>query len=488
METSHIKYTCALNYLERATEEKKRKFRLQEKGSKMKENHKFRRLFAIISFAIVGFVSTTVQGQMEFMAEAMQPEYFSRDLVVFAEGLNLDDTQEVIVEAMFDSYEDEFELGFATFQERVNRIADELREAPPTTSRETLEPVLNALGDWLVEKQELDEGLLENIKAILINHQRLLWPGFERKLYREKHINRGKLSGESVDLFQIKRDSDFSQTAETFITETLEEYSIALDAAMRKRDAILRGNPKKLFDNILMGNAQREPAYIEDIIRARLEVRDLNDRYTEIICSSLSAEDSDNFRLRSLKRGYPRIFRITPAARILRQAAENESYDPAIIVQILQLEIAYTIELNDLNFKILTTTRRYEPEALKHREVAGQIRKNGGTPTKLEDPSRELYKEREELGKRFIDMLRAILTPEEFIELDGARRWVPRSEQPIRNTPNLGPTQGPDGLSIQSGGASGTTKKKGEKDKGRDGGSDLELPGGSGNEAKPKGE
>ena len=252
----------------------------------------------------------------------------TRDLVIFAEGLNLDDTQEVIVEAMFDSYEDDFERGWAATQERTTRFAEEIRESPPPSTKEILEPILNALGDWLQEKRVLDDGLLDNVQAILINDQRQLWPGFIQRLYREKHIHRGRLSGETVDLFQIVRDCGFSPSAERAIADSLEEYASTLDVALRKRDSILRGNPKKLFDNILSGNSSQSTSRVDDLIRARIDIRELNDRYIEILGSGLVHEDSDNFTSRALKRGYPRIYRRTPAQRILRQAAENESYPP----------------------------------------------------------------------------------------------------------------------------------------------------------------
>jgi uncharacterized protein (DUF2267 family) len=397
-------------------------------------------LLFVASVAIASLCfPTPASAQMEYMAEAMRPAYMTRDLVVFSEGLNLDDTQDVIIEAMFDSYDDDFQAGWAATQERLNRIADEIKKNPPTSSKETLEPVLNALGDWLEEKRALDEGLLDNVQAILIDDQRQLWPGFNQRLYREKHMNRGRLSGESVDLFQIIRDSDLSQSAENAIFDNLEEYAVALDVTIRKRDRILRGNPKKLFDNILSGNAKQDDSVVDDLIRARVEVRDLNDRYIEILASGLIGEDSENFRARALKRGYPRIYRRTPAQRIFRQAAENENYADDIIVQILQLEESYLQELLTINHELLVMTRKHEPEVHRHRQLAGQVRRDGGTPSKLEDPTREVYKSREELGKRYIAMLRDLLSPEEFLELDGSRRWVPRSEQGPLVPTNIAP-------------------------------------------------
>lgn len=408
----------------------------------------------------VAFTPHNATAQMEFMSEAMRPEYMTRDLVVFAELLNLDDTQEVIVEAMFDSYEYDFQNGWATTQERLNRIAEEMKEKSPASNRESLEPILNALGDWLVEKQALDAGLLDNVNAILVSDQQQLWPSFIQRLYREKHMHRGRLSGESVDLFFIVRDSNLSSSAELVIEDYLSEYAIALDIAMRNRDAILRGNPKKLFDNILSGNANRPLSLVENLIKARLEVRNLNDQYINIIGDTLVGQDSDDFVLRALKRGYPRVFRRTPAQRILRQAAENENYAPALRAQITLLEGAYLQELADINKTLLDLTKKHEPEVHINRELAGQIRRNGGTPQKIEDPTRNVYKKREELGKRYIDMLRDLLSDEEFLELDGSRRWIPRSEQ-IRAIPPS-PVTGPDGgLSLSGGSGAGKSKKDG---------------------------
>ena len=124
------------------------------------------------------------------------------------------------------------------------------------------------------------------------------------------------------------------------------------------------------------------------------------------------------------------------------------------------LEGAYLQELADINKTLLDLTKKHEPEVHINRELAGQIRRNGGTPQKIEDPTRNVYKKREELGKRYIDMLRDLLSDEEFLELDGSRRWIPRSEQ-IRAIPPS-PVTGPDGgLSLSGGSGAGKSKKDG---------------------------
>jgi hypothetical protein len=432
----------------------------------MNQKHIFRTLsITIYSLVTVATLTQTSHAQMALMGEAMHPEFFSRDLITFSEGLNLDDTQEVIVEAMFDSYTDDFEAGWAATTVSLNAVADKIKEDKPASERDTLKPVFDTLGTWFEEKRALDQGLLENVKAILIEEQLELWPSFAQRLYRSSGIPRGRLSGESTDLFQVSRDTNLSGTAESLITPHLNEYAIALDAAMRTRDAILRGNPKKLFDNILSGNTAQSPEHVEALVKARINVRDLNDRYIDVISSSLNLEDGEDFRNRALNRGYPRIYRRTPAQRIIRQAAENEAYEPEIHVLIVQLEFAYLGELELINYDLLRLTRAHEPESQRNRALASQVKSSGRDPIKLQDPTRPVFKDREALGRRYIEMLRDILTPDQFMELEGARRWVPRDEQTYnQEKPSTIPT-GPDGaLKLQFFPPKGNTKGK---DKGK---------------------
>ena len=116
-----------------------------------------------------------------------------------------------------------------------------------------------------------------------------------------------------------------------------------------------------------------------------------------------------------------------------------------------------------INYKLLELTKSHEPAVSRHRAIAGQVRKGGGSPQKLEDPTRKVFKEREELGKRYIEMLRDLLSQEEFLDLDGANRWVPRGELPPPPMPDT-PAIGLDGVLTLQGGKTGNTKgKKGQK-------------------------
>ena len=69
-------------------------------------------VFAICAMAFTMGLITPASAQIgegTGLAEALNPEFFNRDIVIFVEGLGLDDTQRIIVEAMFDDYQDGFE-------------------------------------------------------------------------------------------------------------------------------------------------------------------------------------------------------------------------------------------------------------------------------------------------------------------------------------------------------------------------------------------
>ena len=59
-------------------------------------------LSSILMIAMMLIPASPASAQLGAVAQAMEPEYFTRDLLIFIEGLDLDETQAVIAEAIFD--------------------------------------------------------------------------------------------------------------------------------------------------------------------------------------------------------------------------------------------------------------------------------------------------------------------------------------------------------------------------------------------------
>ncbi|MCH2148738.1 MAG: hypothetical protein MK095_04830, partial [Phycisphaerales bacterium] len=131
------------------------------------------------------------------------------------------------------------------------------------------------------------------------------------------------------------------------------------------------------------------------------------------------------FWYEAMKRGYPRIFRRTPAQRTLEDAASRTIYPEDIQLAIDQLLADYLNELAIINGQLLTTTQEYDPSKQRNSIENRMRKKNGEQIVKLEDPAREILAERKQLGVRYIDRLRALLTTEQFDDIEGARRFAP---------------------------------------------------------------
>ena len=65
-------------------------------------------------------------GEAAGFGEMMSPYFLRRDLEIFAEGLELDEGQAVIVEQIYYDYEDEHETGKARMLERLSSMREDL--------------------------------------------------------------------------------------------------------------------------------------------------------------------------------------------------------------------------------------------------------------------------------------------------------------------------------------------------------------------------
>ena len=423
------------------------------------------RLAGLLSTALIIAMTlipaAPASAQLGAVAQAMEPEYFTRDLLIFIEGLDLDETQAVIAEAIFDDYEQKFHDGKDQMEMEINSLTSELQAMRGQVDNDKLlEMVVQPIQDWMVRRQGLNDQLIENVRVILVPEQQDLWTNFARKLYREKKLDDGRLSGERVDLYVIARDLDIDTEKEP-IRETMFNYAIQLNQALRARQLLLEGDSKDLLNTLR--NRQSDPnvdmGTRKKIEAARLVVRDTNDRYREEIAVLLGSPIGDRFRQETLRRAYPKIYRTGNAERVYRDAMElygpeGERSDEQIFEAIMDLYNEFQLKLQSLNTQMYNVTRSSEPELELARIENAMRRANGQETLRPEDPMRPLQQERRELERTYIDKLRALLGDEQFKDLNGARRYMPAPTFDPDN-PNMG-NNGDGRLQLQ--GPSGGTK------------------------------
>ncbi|MBG83233.1 MAG: hypothetical protein CMJ40_01660 [Phycisphaerae bacterium] len=380
------------------------------------------------------------QAQLSAVAQAMEPEYFTRDLLIFIEGLDLDETQAVIAEAIFDDYEMQFDAGKLLMEQEIEALTNEIKAMKGQGQQDKiLEMVVMPIQDWLVRREELNSQLIENVKIILIPEQQELWTAFNRRLYREKKLDDGKFSGERVDLFIIARDTNVDSQIEP-AKQIMDDYAMQLDQALHARQRLIEGEDTSLLDSLQ--NRTNNPSVDIDvkkkIIEHRIKVRNINDLYREEIAAVLDPEKADAFRTETLRRAYPKIYRTTNAERVFDEALAT--YDPAgggegpgpkadkqTYDAIWSLYGEFLGQMALINDKLYAITRSSEPETQRAR-LENQIRRsNGEQVERPQNPLTELQQEKRELESEYLKRLRDLLGDDAFFELNGTRRYDDRS-------------------------------------------------------------
>tara|TARA_Y100000589_G_scaffold284834_1_gene283980 strand:+ start:7921 stop:9285 length:1365 start_codon:yes stop_codon:yes gene_type:complete len=414
------------------------------------------RLWGLL-LALVGFIGTPVpaSAQIAGLTEAMKPEFFTRDLIIFIEGLELDETQQIIVEALFEDYELSFEIGIENMNVEIESIQgqiEDLREDP----QKVLELVLKPIERWMGERETLGDQLIENVRVILVPEQEARWMEFNRKLYIEQNFSQGLLSGENLNLHHILRDMALDPATTAMIQPGVTDWSIDVMQTMKDRSRLARGPHATIMETINAADSQEDIERKLQLIDARVRVREANDRGIERIAAMLTGEQRDAFIQNSLLRAYPTAYRRTPAQRVLDAAAANTSYSPELQEAIRQLVAEYHVELDRFNAEILQSIQRNEPDREREKVRNRQRKINGQETVKYVSPTKELITGRKEMGVEYIERLRALMSPDQFRELEGARRFAPPSPSgivPGGNGPSsssVTTTKSPRGLPPQS--------------------------------------
>jgi len=425
--------------------------------SKIMQN--VRRIAFVSGLAVAMWLTGTASaqfGEAAGIAEAMQPEYYRRDVDLFARGLNMDDSQKLILESLYEDYVQEFDSGKAAMEQRFEDMKDDLQDAA-SDKNQVLAMVFTPIRDWADDRRVLGERFLENIRLILNEEQLEQWPAFEQELYREKHLHKGRFSGESVNLFYVLRDMRVPEAVTEAISTEVTAYSNALHNALKHRERETLQSRQTMLESMQTRDTDMSMRAIKRQVAARLQVRDVNDTYIEVIARALPEEYAARFNQEALAKAYPRVYRPVPHQNVFESALRIESLEQETIDDIRQAYTEFLQALAIENQKILTTLRQYEPEEYLDRAAEFSAKMNESVHRQISDPVRPMIQRRKDLGREYLETLKEVIGEERFAAIPGAERWLrePRSvtnyrpraltEKEIQANPNLATQERPDG-------------------------------------------
>ena len=332
-------------------------------------------------FLLAPMASAQFGGKAGF-SEAFKPDLLPRDMTMIVETLKLEDWQRPIVQSLLQDYQDSFKTGTDALKEKMVESAKQQKNGGAKNMRGLLEPIQN----WLPEKARLFEDLMSSIQSQLGPNQKERWPKFERAVRRARSLDDSDLSGEGVDLIAILQQMQLQPTIWEAAQSAVDQYEIALDAALIARDAQITALLPKFSDAMENMDLQTGGNLQSQIMVVRVVVRDLQDDAIEKITLALPAPYAQDFRTRALSQGYREVFQSDPLSNFFAAVLNLNDLTAEQKTAIQSAQTTWDGAFSALQLKMLDTTRSEEPQKAKRKTISNAAKKaakDGTTPPEV---------------------------------------------------------------------------------------------------------
>ncbi len=320
-------------------------------------------------------------------------------------------------------------IAAATAKFSAERFAQRKATGADLETKGVMEEILNEFNRWTTEKSKMRQVVLDGIEGTLTETQKPNWSKFQRFLRREKTMENALLSGEGTNLLLVMDQSGLSQPSIDLSVKSLDDYEVQLDNALRAREEYLEQSAPKLMRAVLDGEIDAAKAIAKRQVALRKSVRDVNDQFRTLIVGAMPVEDGEKFNRAALEAAFRRIYQTTSTQEAFTKALELADLAADVMASIQNLQGVYLAELGVINEKLVAATRKHEPDQRLEEtdRIIGMLSGTsfgfGGMMGRSGDPDpvAELDDTRDELNKKFLDQLKALLTPEQQTKLPARR-------------------------------------------------------------------
>ena len=326
------------------------------------------------------------------------------------------------------------------FRERMQKVTEQFANEAQASGldaevRAAMGEMLTKLEAWQGRKSKLRDSFVEGLKVVLDDDQISQWPAFERFLTREKTLPRGRISGENVNLFFVVDELRLPPDQFAKIEPYFNDYEMRLDNALKARNDYIEESLPRLFKSMQDGDSEAAGRIFKRQSELRAAVRDVNDEFRSNMVTALGeGEWATQLNKAVLAAGWERIYRPTGTERMFEEAVKLEGLDPAVLQSVTELYGQYKGEINPINERLKNLAKTEEPSrivtdgerfvSMMSMGVSGMARGMAGGAfggDNAEDPMRKAFDDRSQIGERYQERLKALLTPEQFEKLPRSR-------------------------------------------------------------------
>jgi len=324
------------------------------------------------------------------------------------------------------------------FRERMQKVTEQFANEAQASGldaevKAAMGEMLTKLEAWQGRKTKLRDSFVEGLKVVLDDDQISQWPAFDRFLNREKTLPRGRISGENVNLFFVVDELRLPPDQFAKVEPFFNDYETRLDNALKARNSYIEESLPRLFKSMQDGDSEAAGRIFKRQSELRVAVRDVNDEFRGNMVTALGeGEWSTQLNKAVLAAGWDRIYRPTGTERMFEEAMKLEGLDPAVLQSVTELYGAYKGEIAPINERLKNLAKTEEPArivtdgqrfvSMMSMGVSGMARgMAAGGGDNAEDPTRKVFDDRGQVGERYQERLKALLTPEQFEKLPRSR-------------------------------------------------------------------
>ena len=350
-------------------------------------------------------------GDQAGFTEVFRPDFYRRDMQLYADYLRLEEWQRPIVEILLDDYQVSFDLGTKECRDRMSLLKDELQADPENAMKIALRPIR----EWEAEKRELKRLLIADIQGQLSPLQIQRWPSLERAMRREKELPQGDLPGESMNIFVAIQELNLAPADEQAVDPILLEYEIAIDQALARRRETMDKYQEVLKDAMISKDTDSGLNALRKIGATRSEVCLLHMQAIEELISVLPEESSISFRRSILANGFPTVFEETRVDRLLASVRKLKDLTPDQSDQIDAIEARYQIDLATANTLLVDGYRVHGAEIpiMEAKRAIARRNKETVRVQKLPDAIISLQTEKDQMVEDYRQQILAVLNKEQ---------------------------------------------------------------------------
>lgn len=361
--------------------------------------------------------------------EAFQPDFLSRDMVVFADVLELDDSQQAVLESLLTDYGDSFKLGTEGLKEKMKAMKDKIIAAG---DQGAMGVILGPINEWTAEKRKLHDRFVENVQAILSDEQTARWPKLERAMRREKELPRGVLSAESLDLVAIARSSEVPPEVMKAAANEVTVYELAIDGALMERGRQMAQSQERIKEALAINDNNAGLRELELIVAKRVMLRDLQEQHIAALASAFGTQYGSAFRDRALREAFPSVYRPSAMIPYFAAARELPGLSPEQTQELNALEAEYIKWYAQWQANLAQVYRTEEPkkqsEEARRRATQGQA-----SVPKPADPYRPLHEDRDRYDDQTRETICKIVGEELCEQLPGAAKIAAAQQRPMNS-------------------------------------------------------